>query len=1095
MNIIDNPEAFFVCKFLFFYYIYKKPTLPFDSWVCKISNKKIPYVCVIQILGLTLYGQSVCMYIHGFYPFFYVLIPPEEKGNKNLEIEICKFLEDEYGKLKKNTNENSVCIYNIERVKRRCIYGYKECHDDFLKIYCLYPDTIYYLASYLSKPLFKNRIWDLYEVHINYVLHFLCSKHIYGCSKIYVNKNIFFRKDFVSSINFENFIKEDKWDVKKKKTNTYTYGTESVKKKNYISADAPYVFTQETRNVIFSNLKKETSYDIECDILHDNILNQQIYTIKFNKYKKKWKEELNFDLPINYIDSFAKMWMKEKKRCKNVNPELMKTIFNFDNFEKKLDFNSFDILTGRTKWLYNQLVTFIKSREQKIEPNIGNEKKNLSSNGKVDEKDIKTGQDMLKKGEIYDKKCSHSEINNNIKKSQNIEKEHNVGLNNTNNKLANTNNELANTNKEIVVMTDYKKIRNKVNNKKVKGMASFEINKKKKYVIRYVYKKKMPIIKKGYAVSRFWRGAHNIVGSNDDAGINEDNVNGNVNNSWNNNVNNSGNDNVNNSGNDSVNNSGNDNINNSGNDNINNSGNDNNRMYHNQTKCNKLEENKVRNKKENKKSIKYGNIFFCEILTAIKNENCYSSNYYEDETKAIFYLIKDERILNSYEEYTNCVGIIATKPFPPIYPYFCVEQSEIERFDVEKQKMVLTCNNCRICKEELVNICSSTNECKDYNGKILNDNKNNKKNKKNKKNDFFFVDCKNDVNRNLFDYTNICYNKNINLCIVENEKELYKELINKINFYCPLSIVSYENDKYNISYINKRCLFLNIGSFYMHISTNNKLNDQYNFINLKNTHKTNIKGKIIESLYKLTNISNTSFENLCKHYLHINIPTISKYTLYSWYMYKEQDNLSESNKISVNVDESNMSYSTNSNQLKTKNKKEDTVFTYRYITIKYFLMKIHLLQLLYEKINFLKKKMSFCRYVHVDLLSLINRGSQYIIESFLLKLCMKYDYVLFSPIDKDISKQRPILHTPLILQPQSSINFSPLLVFDFQSLYPSIMIAFNICYSTCIGTMALKSVQSGEKGGENSEVKNGEKDEVKNGEKDEVKNGEKDEVK
>ena len=40
---------------------------------------------------------------------------------------------------------------------------------------------------------------------------------------------------------------------------------------------------------------------------------------------------------------------------------------------------------------------------------------------------------------------------------------------------------------------------------------------------------------------------------------------------------------------------------------------------------------------------------------------------------------------------------------------------------------------------------------------------------------------------------------------------------------------------------------------------------------------------------------------------------------------------------------------------------------------------------------------------------------------------------------------------PLIMEPLSAFYNSPLVVLDFQSLYPSVMIAYNYCYSTCLG--------------------------------------------
>lgn len=53
-----------------------------------------------------------------------------------------------------------------------------------------------------------------------------------------------------------------------------------------------------------------------------------------------------------------------------------------------------------------------------------------------------------------------------------------------------------------------------------------------------------------------------------------------------------------------------------------------------------------------------------------------------------------------------------------------------------------------------------------------------------------------------------------------------------------------------------------------------------------------------------------------------------------------------------------------------------------------------------------------------------------------------------------VGRQNAAECLPLIMEPISAFYSSPLVVLDFQSLYPSVMIAYNYCYSTCLGRIA-----------------------------------------
>ncbi|KAL1679814.1 hypothetical protein EV122DRAFT_276721 [Schizophyllum commune] len=97
------------------------------------------------------------------------------------------------------------------------------------------------------------------------------------------------------------------------------------------------------------------------------------------------------------------------------------------------------------------------------------------------------------------------------------------------------------------------------------------------------------------------------------------------------------------------------------------------------------------------------------------------------------------------------------------------------------------------------------------------------------------------------------------------------------------------------------------------------------------------------------------------------------------------------------------------------------------------------------------KNAEFARVFGVDFYSVLTRGSQFKVESFMFRLAKPESYVLLSPSKIDVGKQNAAECMPLIMEPTSAFYSSPLLVLDFQSLYPSVMIAYNYSYDTCLG--------------------------------------------
>ncbi|CAG8373414.1 unnamed protein product [Penicillium salamii] len=91
------------------------------------------------------------------------------------------------------------------------------------------------------------------------------------------------------------------------------------------------------------------------------------------------------------------------------------------------------------------------------------------------------------------------------------------------------------------------------------------------------------------------------------------------------------------------------------------------------------------------------------------------------------------------------------------------------------------------------------------------------------------------------------------------------------------------------------------------------------------------------------------------------------------------------------------------------------------------------------------------RLLGIDFASVISRGSQFKVESLMFRIAKPENFLLVSPSRKQVGQQNALECLPLVMEPQSDFYTSPVLVLDFQSLYPSVMIAYNYCYSTFLG--------------------------------------------
>ncbi|KAF7867224.1 hypothetical protein EAF04_005307 [Stromatinia cepivora] len=193
-----------------------------------------------------------------------------------------------------------------------------------------------------------------------------------------------------------------------------------------------------------------------------------------------------------------------------------------------------------------------------------------------------------------------------------------------------------------------------------------------------------------------------------------------------------------------------------------------------------------------------------------------------------------------------------------------------------------------------------------------------------------------------------------------------------------------------------------------------KDNDKWGF---NNTSTIRVTGRHMINIWRAMraelNLLQYTLENVAFHLLHRRVPHYTWADLRTWYTNGSARDLSK--------------------------------------VLAHYMSRVQLDLEILEQNELIPRTSEQARLLGVDFFSVFSRGSQFKVESLMFRIAKPENFILISPSRKQVGGQNALECLPLVMEPQSAFYSSPLLVLDFQSLYPSVMIAYNYCYSTYLG--------------------------------------------
>uniref|UniRef100_A0A8C8FQG0 DNA polymerase zeta catalytic subunit n=1 Tax=Oncorhynchus tshawytscha TaxID=74940 RepID=A0A8C8FQG0_ONCTS len=255
-----------------------------------------------------------------------------------------------------------------------------------------------------------------------------------------------------------------------------------------------------------------------------------------------------------------------------------------------------------------------------------------------------------------------------------------------------------------------------------------------------------------------------------------------------------------------------------------------------------------------------------------------------------------------------------------------------------------------------------------------------------------------------------------------NEKQILVCLLALVYVFDPDILVGYEVQMRSWGYLLQRASALGVDLCQQlsRVPGNAKENhfaaerDEYRADTVTEIH---IIGRIVINLWRImkteVTLNNYSFENVAFHVLHQRFPLYSPRSLSDWFDH--------------NTD------------------------LYRWKVVDHYVSRVGGAMQLLQQHDIIGRTSELARVFGIQFYHVLTRGSQYRVESMMLRVAKPMNYISVTPSIQQRAQQRAPQCIPLVMEPESRFYSNSVVVLDFQSLYPSIAIAYNYCYSTCLG--------------------------------------------